>query len=106
MTLAELKTTLATVLPNKVVYNAWPVGEAPELPYVCFYGTGADNFAADNVVWNSNRDVRIELYSRMKDLDTEEDLEEALTDAGLFWTRDESYISDESVYLTIFEVTI
>lgn len=106
MTLENLHATLSAVLPDKVVYNAWPVGEAPPLPYMCYYSTGAENFAADNQVFSSNRDVRIELYARSKDLTTEASIEAALNGAGLYWTRDESYISDENVYLTIYEVTI
>lgn len=106
MTLAELNTTLSAVLPGRIVYNAWPVGEAPPLPYVCYYSTGSDNFAADNVVYDSNRPVRIELYTRSKDLTTEAAVEAALTGAGIYWTRDESYIDDEKVFMTIYEVTI
>lgn len=106
MTLEQLHTTLSAVLPDKVVYNAWPVGEAPPLPYMCYYGTGADNFGADNKVYNSNRNVRIELYTRSKDLTTEAAIETALNGVGLYWTRDESYIDDEKVFMTIYEVTI
>ena len=106
MTLAELNTTLSAVLPGRIVYNAWPVGEAPPLPYVCYYSTGSDNFAADNVVYDSNRPVRIELYTRSKDLTTEAAIEAALTGAGIYWSRDESYIDDEKVFMTIYEVTI
>lgn len=106
MTLENLHATLSAVLPDKVVYNAWPVGEAPPLPYMCYYSTGADNFGADNKVYNSNRNVRIELYTRSKDLTTEAAVETALNGVGLYWTRDESYIDDEKVFMTIYEVTI
>lgn len=106
MTLENLHATLSAVLPDKVVYNAWPVGEAPPLPYVAYYSTGADNFGADNKVYNSNRNVRIELYTRSKDLTTEAAVETALNGVGLYWTRDESYIDDEKVFMTIYEVTI
>ena len=106
MTLENLHATLSAVLPDKVVYNAWPIGEAPPLPYMCYYSTGADNFGADNKVYNSNRNVRIELYTRSKDLTTEAAVETALNGVGLYWTRDESYIDDEKVFMTIYEVTI
>ncbi len=106
MTIAQLKTVLNTVLPGKVTFYAWPVGGAPQLPYICYYSTGSDNFAADNVVYDSNRPVRIELYTRSKDLATEAAVEAALTGAGIYWTRDESYIDDEKVFMTIYEVTI
>ena len=106
MTLQELNTALSAVLPGKVVYNAWPVGEAPPLPYVCYYSTGSDNFAADNIVYDSGRSVRIELYARSKDLATEAAIEAKLTSEGVYWTRDESYIADEKVFMTIYEVQI
>ena len=106
MTLQELNTALSAVLPGKVVYNAWPVGEAPALPFICYFSTGSDNFAADNIVFNSSRPVRIELYTKQKDLATEAALEAKLTHEGIYWTRDESYIDDEKVFLTVYEVTI
>lgn len=106
MTIAQLKTVLNTVLPGKVTFYAWPVGEAPQLPYICYYSTGSDNFAADNVVYSSRRPVRIELYTETKDLATEAAVEQALTASGIYWDRDESYIDDEQVYLTIYEVEI
>lgn len=104
MTLPQLHTTLAAVLPDKVRYYAWPVGEAPPLPYILYFSIGSDNFGADNVVYSSRRSVRIELYSRLKDLATEAAVEAALTAAGTYWDRDESYVDDEQVYLTVYEV--
>lgn len=106
MTLKNLAEVLGAVLPDKVAYEAFPVGEAPDLPYIAYMATGSDNFAADNVVYFSKTPVRIELYERLKDLALEGRLETALTSAGLFWERDETYISDEGCYLIIYEVTI
>lgn len=106
MTISDLYTLLSDVLPGKVVYNAWKVGEAPPLPYVVYYSAGASNFAADNVVYGSRRDVRIELYSQQKDFSIETGFEAALTTAGIYWTRDESFIAEENVFMTIYEVKI
>lgn len=106
MTLEALKQVLAGVLPDKVTYRAWPVGEAPQLPYICYMATGSDNFAADNIVYHSATPVRIELYEELKDLTLEGQLEAALTGAGIYWDRDETYIDDERCYLIIYEVEI
>lgn len=106
MTLSELKQLLAGVLPDKVTYRAWPEGEAPQLPYICYFATGSDNFAADNIVYYSSTPVRIELYEDLKDLTLEGEVEDALNGAGLYWDRDESYIDDERCYLIIYEVEI
>ena len=46
------------------------------------------------------------LYTKQKDLATEAALEAKLTSEGVYWTRDESYIDDEKVYLTVYEVQI
>lgn len=106
MQLSDLATLLERTLPNKVTYRSWPVAKAPQLPFICFMATGADNFAADNVVYHSATPVRIELYTALKDLAQEQTLEAALTNAGIFWERDETYIDTEHVYLIIYEVTI
>lgn len=106
MNITQLAALLDSILPGKVTYYAWRVGDAPPLPYICYYSTGSDNFAADNIVYHSRRPVRIELYTKTKDLATEAAVEQALTAAGIYWDRDESYIDDEQVYLTIYEVEI
>lgn len=106
MTLADLMTKLDLVLHGKVTYRSWPVGEAPQLPFICFMATGSDNFGADNIVYHSRTPVRIELYEVSKDLTLEGQLEAALTDAGLFWEREETYLDDEKCYEIIYEVTL
>ena len=106
MTLSDLERVLEGVLPDKVVYRDWPVNRAPTIPYICYYATGSDNFGADNIVYHSGTPVRIELYERNKDLTTEGSVETALTNAGLYWNRDETYIDSEKCYLIIYEVTL
>jgi len=106
MTLEQLKTLLETVLPHKVVYRAWPVGNAPQLPFICYFSTGSDNFGADNHVYHSATPVRIELYEETKSLTTEGALEAALDGAGIYWDRDETYLDDERCYFILYEVTI
>ena len=106
MTLSELKQLLTGVLPDKVTSRAWPVNEAPQLPYICYFATGSDNFAADNIVYHSSTLVRIELYEDLKDLTLEGEIEDALNGAGLYWVREETYIDDERCHLIIYEVEI
>lgn len=106
MTLAQLKEILEGVLPGKVTYRSWPVGDAPQLPYICYFSTGSDNFAADNIVYHSGTPVQIELYEETKSLTQEEALQTALTSAGIYWDREETYIDDERCYMIIYEVSI
>ena len=106
MTLDELKTILEGVMPDEVVYRAWPVGHASQLPYIAYLATGSDNFAADNIVYRSGTPVRVELYEETKNLTLEGQLEAALTAAGIYWDREETYIDDERCYEIIYEVEI
>ena len=108
MTLSELNTLLQSIeaFTGKVAYRAFPYLEAPALPYICYYATGSDNFAADNTVYHSETPVRIELYEKEKDLTTESSVEELLTSHDIFWEREETYVDDQNCYLIIYEVTI
>lgn len=102
MTIYELKSNLESVLPHKVVYRSWAVGEAPPLPFICYYSTGSDNFGADNKVYRSKRTVRIELLSELKDIELEHSIEAVLP----YWTRNEDFIEDQKCYLTTYETEV
>ena len=105
MTLEEVYTMLSrTGLP--VCYKAWPEGAAPPLPYICFFFFEADNFAADGIVYHKRLRVTVELYSRHKDAASEELIETALTTAGIFWEKEETYIDTEKVFMEIYEIEV
>lgn len=108
MTLTELKQTLTAItgFADKVTYYAWPEGTAPALPFICFFETGADNFAADGIVFCSSPSVSIELYTKLKDEVTEGAVEAALTAADLYFTKQEQYLGDEKCYLVLYTVNL
>lgn len=104
MTLAELKTLLATTtLP--VVYRAWETDE-PSLPYIVFIATGSDNFAADNRVYHKRTPVDVELYTRDKSPDTEATVEAVLDSVPLVWTKSETYLEDEKCFEIIYGIEV
>jgi len=105
MTLAELYTVLSgTGLP--VAYLAFSADNPPELPFIVYQETGSHNLGADNKVWHSATRIQIDLLSRTKSRATEQLLEDALNDAGIFWERESSYDSDEIVYRITYTVEI
>ena len=108
MTLAELKTKLKAItgFADKVTYYAWPEGKAPALPFICFFETGADNFAADGIVFSSSHSVAVELYTKLKDQATEQLVEAALTSAGLYYTKQEQYLGDEKCFFVLYNVNL
>ena len=108
MTLAELKTALSSItgFSDKVVYRAWPVGQAPALPFICFMVDGSDNFGADNIVYKAINRVNVELYSKNKDTTSEGLIEALFETKGIYWEKDEVYLDDEACYEIIYSIEV
>ena len=106
--LEELRLILESIegFKNKVAYRAFPVNEAPKLPFICYLETGADNFFADNTVYTSVSIVDIELYSRNRDTVSEKLIEDKLRDNNITWTKDIEYIESEKCYEVIYTVEV
>lgn len=103
MTLEEFGEVLkSTGLP--VTYRAWPEKGAPELPNLCYLTTGTGTLPADGGVYVHWDNVRVELYTAMKDPAAESKVEAAL--AGYTWTKDTIYIESERCYMTVYEVDV
>lgn len=94
----------ATGLP--VTYHAWPPEEAPALPWVAIVEPGSDNFAADGVVYHPIKNIDIELYTKTKDPASETLIESALTEAGIFWEKVETYIESEQCFQEVYEIEV
>lgn len=108
MTLAELNTNLKSLtgFSDKVVYRAWPVGQAPPLPFIVFLVEGSDNFGADDIVYKAINRVNIELYSKNKDTVSEGLIEALLESLAIYWEKDETYIDDEQCYEIIYTIEV
>lgn len=105
MTLEGLKTILdGTELP--VAYLAFPEDQAPEMPFIVYQELGSDNMGADNIVWHSPTRVQIDLLCRRRSRTTEQTVETALTNAGIFWERDVNFDSDDDFYSTSYNAEI
>lgn len=106
MTINEVKTILEGVagFANKVAYYQWPIGEAPDLPYVCFFEQQAYTFPADNVAYYSRPRISVELYTKNRDLSTEALFEQAFTVAGIYYTKETEFLEDERCQITVFQL--
>lgn len=87
-------------------YRAWTEGKAPALPYCVYYAGRANNMSADGIVFFTAQRYTIEMYTDEKDPATEKKLEDALTAAGIFWVKDETYIEDERMNEIIYEIEV
>ena len=89
MSLEEIKKLLETTgLP--VAYRAFPVGNAPPLPFICYLFSSTNNFNADDVVYQVINRITIELYTESKAPEAENAVEAALKD--LCWEKSEEYL--------------
>ena len=105
MTLEDIKTILeATGLP--VAYRAFPEGDAPALPFVCYHTPYSSNFAADGVAYATINHINVELYTQVKDPATEGKVEAALTQAGIYWEKSETYLEDEKCLQILYEIEV
>lgn len=108
MTLEELADELESIegFQNKVAYRAFPENEAPNLPFICYMVVGSNNAYADNITYLKKNEVNIELYSRLKDLVSEQLLEDKLDQLSLPYTKDEVYIDEEKCYQIVYTVEV
>ena len=103
MTLKELGQRLkATGLP--VTYRSWPENGAPPMPYICYLATYSNNFGADDGVYHKIDHIQIELYTKLKDQEAEDKVENALS--SLYWQKTEEYIDSESCFQILYEIEV
>lgn len=86
-------------------YHHFAEGESPEPPFICYLLPGSNNFSADGEVYYKINEVHIELYTELKDLAVEQQLEDVLDEHGIFYNKSETWIESERLYevLYIFE---
>ncbi len=87
-----------------VAYLSWPENGAPQMPYICYYVSGSNNFAADGIVYYPIIQIQVELYTELKDLKAENALETALS--SFYWNKTETYIDTENCYQIAYEIEV
>lgn len=101
--LEELNEILKTT-GYPVAYRFFKTQQKP--PYICYLTAYSNNQSADNVVWQKINHIQIELYTARKDREAEQKLEDALTNAGIFFESTETYIDSEKIYQKIYETEV
>lgn len=84
-------------------YDHFAEGESPDPPFLCYLLPGSDNFAADGRVYYKMSEVRIELYTDLKDVSLEEKITAVLDNHGIFYEQSEVWIEEEKLYEVAFE---
>lgn len=71
-------------------------------PFICYFYTGDNDLLADNSNYQKIENLVVELYTDEKDFANEALIETALNDAGLVYSREESYLDSEKLYMVIY----
>lgn len=77
-----------------------------ELPFICFFYSSSNDLAADNENYQRIRSLDIELYTDNKNFTLEETVETTLNANGIVYTREESWIDSEQMYMVRFSTEI
>ena len=83
-------------------YHHFAEGESPEPPFICYLLPGSNNFSADVKVYYKINEVHIELYTDLKDLAVEQQLEDVLDEHGIFYNKSETWIESEKLYEVLY----
>lgn len=73
--------------------------------YIAYLEISKERFLADDRVYSWTPTFAIELYTRIKDLETEQELIDLFDSHGLVWSGGESeWIEQERIFQTVFYV--
>lgn len=103
MTRRELYTVL-TGCGIPTAYGAF--GNSPPPPYIIFERYGSESTYADNRTVRLYDEYRVELYTDKRDEELEEKLEKLFDNAEIEYELSESYVSDERLFQTVYEIII
>ena len=87
-------------------YYQFPNNTGVALPFVCFYFDSSNDFAADNTNYQRIRQFSLELYTDNKDFTLEQTVENILNQNGLVYSREETYLDSEKMYMVTFMTEI
>ena len=83
-------------------YDHFAEGESPAPPFICYLIPASDNFAADGKAYFKADEVHIELYTDIKDISCENQVEAVLDTHGIFYDKSEVWIESERLYETMY----
>lgn len=91
---------------GKVRFYAFPEGQAPALPYILYIFPDEGGFGADNINYQPTTAVQVELYSKLRDTDSEAKIEAKLTDNEIYYTKDSTYLDDQKAWMTVYSFEV
>lgn len=105
MTYKEVSTMVKSIgLPY--AYYQFPEGTAEAPPFICFFWSEDNDLKADNINYQKIERLNIELYTDNKDYENEANIETVLTNNSVVWSKSETYIDSERLYMVLYEADV
>ena len=89
-----------------IAYDHFAEGESPDPPFLVFLYPGSDNMFADDTVFKKIDELNIELYTDVKDPETETQIEDILIAHDLPYEKSEVWIESEKLYEVLYQTQI
>ena len=87
-------------------YSHFAEGESPKTPFIVFLSMGENTFGADNICYASFKKLDIELYTDKKSPETEQAVEEILTQHNIYFTKTETWIESQKLFEVLYETEV
>lgn len=97
--------TMIELFGYPYAYYQFPDNTEQAPPFVCFF-YGYDDVYADNSNYVGKVVLYIELYTDNKDFVAEHIIETALTDNGLTYGKNATYIDSERMWQTVYTMEV
>lgn len=105
MTYQDVNTMLASIgIPY--AYNQFDNDSPQAPPFICFLYDDSNDLAADDINYAKIRGLSIELYTDNKDFALEKTVEDTLTSYGLVYSRSETYLDSERMFMIVYDTEI
>ena len=89
-----------------LAYDHFAEGESPDPPFLVFLYPGSDNMFADDTVFKKSDELNIELYTDVKDPETETQIEDILIAPDRPYEKSEVWIESENQYEVLYQTQI
>lgn len=107
MTRLQIATMLSSITGLPVAYRAFPIGNAPQPPYLIYFYEASDDVMADNQNYTNIENLVVELYtSPSRDFTKEDTLDALLKSNHITYLKTEEYIEAISMYRTTYEMEV
>lgn len=101
MTLTEVANVVRSIgIP--FAYHHFPESTGQQPPFICYYYPESSDLKADDTNYQKINELIIELYTDNKDFELEERVEAVLRANDFVFSRVETYIDSEKMYMVAF----